>query len=166
MKKALKRSKRRAGISSECTSDVMKTTLVVLSQSADPFPLLKTACNSVLAIWEIAEVLPQDLCVHTCRSNFMDLKRIKSCRRDAQDLARRSCDILNLIAESVKDPSAMSSGIQASIAKFNNLLEDIEAYLNVIQQRSLFKRLTHLIRQEDSLNAFKQRLDEAWKDIV
>ncbi|KAG6896573.1 hypothetical protein C0992_007325 [Termitomyces sp. T32_za158] len=119
LKKALKRSKRRAGISSECTSDAMKTTLVALSQSADPFPLLKTACNSVLAIWEIAEVLPQALSMHTCRSNFMDLKRIKSCRRDAQDLAGRSCDILKLIAESVKDPSAMSPEIQDSIAKFD-----------------------------------------------
>ncbi|KAG6884241.1 hypothetical protein C0992_006673 [Termitomyces sp. T32_za158] len=127
-------------------ADITKTTLVVLGNAAEPLPPLKAACNGILAILEIAE-------------------RMKGCKKDARDLLTHCSYIRHMIADSVEDPEAMSPVIKASTAKIENLLGDIEEHLNVIKKRGWIRRLTHLNRQEGSVNGFKQRLEEVLKDI-
>ncbi|KAG6909991.1 hypothetical protein DXG01_013991 [Tephrocybe rancida] len=128
-------------------SDLTRTSLVALSQSADAFPPLKSICGGVLSIWDTAE-------------------RVKSSRTNAKALALRCHEILNVVADSVVDPSALSPEMNGSLAKFNELLDDIEATLDLIQNQDWGKRLLHLNRHQDQLQKFRYRLDEAHQDLI
>jgi hypothetical protein len=44
-------------------SDVLWTSLCALKDSADAFPPLKSAVGGVVALWEIAEVRTERLCI-------------------------------------------------------------------------------------------------------
>ncbi|KAG6909983.1 hypothetical protein DXG01_013983 [Tephrocybe rancida] len=85
---------------SSSISDVTRTSLLALVQSADAFPPLKSACGCVLTIWDTAE-------------------RVRDSRNNAQALALRCFEILNVVADSVPNPSALSSEMKASLARFN-----------------------------------------------
>ncbi|KAJ7164114.1 hypothetical protein C8R46DRAFT_1351970 [Mycena filopes] len=67
--------------------DILSTSLLALKESADVFPPLRSAVAGVLAVWDIA-------------------RRAKRCKSDAADIAKRTEDIICLIADAVPDPSA------------------------------------------------------------
>ncbi|KAG5341579.1 hypothetical protein C0989_009281 [Termitomyces sp. Mn162] len=123
---------------SSTSSDTIRTCLTALYQSADAFPPLKSVSGSVLAIWDT-------------------VNRIKNCRKSARALAMRCVEILNVIADSVHDPSALSSEMQTSIAKFNDLLTDIRMTLEQMRKQKWITRFVKLDRNEDILSTLDHR---------
>ncbi|KAG6909982.1 hypothetical protein DXG01_013982 [Tephrocybe rancida] len=146
-KKLFKRWRAPFRRTSSSISDVTRTSLVALVQSADAFPPLKSACGGVLAILDTAE-------------------RVRYSRTNAQALAHRCFDILTVVADSTPDLSALSSEMKTSIARFNDLLNEIGAALDPIQKRGWVQRFAHLTRDEDLLQKFRQRLDDARQDLL
>ncbi|KAJ6550991.1 hypothetical protein DFH09DRAFT_1086298 [Mycena vulgaris] len=88
-------------------SDVVWTFLLVLKESADAFPPLKSAVAGVVAVCDIAE-------------------RAKHSKADARDMALRTKVILDVIAEAVPDGSAIPPPMLASIERFTTLLDEIQ----------------------------------------
>ncbi|KAG5717689.1 hypothetical protein E4T56_gene9296 [Termitomyces sp. T112] len=131
---------------SSTSSDTIRTCLTALYQSADAFPPLKSVSGSVLAIWDT-------------------VNRIKNCRKSARALAMRCVEILNVIADSVHDPSALSSEMQTSIAKFNDLLTDIRMTLEQMRKQKWITRFVKLDRNEDILSTLDHRVGELYSDL-
>ncbi|KAG6905940.1 hypothetical protein DXG01_016772 [Tephrocybe rancida] len=110
LKKLFKRWRASFRRTSSSISDVTRTFLPALLQSADAFPPLKSACGSVLAILNTAE---------NAVLTVVNTQRVRDSRTNAQALALCCYDILNVVADSVPDPSALSFEMKASLAKFN-----------------------------------------------
>ncbi|KAJ7461222.1 hypothetical protein FB451DRAFT_1371445 [Mycena latifolia] len=128
-------------------SDVLWTSLLALEQSADAFPPLKSAVGGVKALCDIAE-------------------RAKHSKADAHDIALRTKAILDVIAEAVPDGSAIPLPMLESIERFTVLLEEIRGSIETIALTGVKSRLLHLNRNEGTIKAIKERLDDAYRDFV
>jgi len=124
------------------SADVAKTTLVTLERSADAFPPLKSAVGGVLAVWGAAE-------------------RVKSSKKNAQAVAARCREVLDVLLEVVPDHSNIPPEMLISIDKFTILLKDIQEAIESLQKRRGIDSLLHLNRSEGQLLGFGQRLDNA-----
>ncbi|KAJ7141616.1 hypothetical protein C8R46DRAFT_581795 [Mycena filopes] len=127
--------------------DVLSTSLLALKESADVFPPLKSAVGGVLAVWDIAE-------------------RAKRCKSDAADIAKRTEEIICLIADIVPDPSAIPGPMLKSIESFTSLLTDICATMEKLLLSRGISRVMHLNSTERALQEVKSRLDDAYRDFL
>ncbi|KAG6811335.1 hypothetical protein H0H92_007956 [Tricholoma furcatifolium] len=122
-------------------SDIAKTSLRVLLESADACPPLKSACGGVLA-------------------------RVKGSRSDAEALALRCTDILCIVADCIPDPAEISPIMGAALERFTCIVTDVQAALDQIQHQSWNRRLVNLNRHENDLAALHRRLDDAQHDLM
>ncbi|KAJ7763043.1 hypothetical protein B0H16DRAFT_506330 [Mycena metata] len=127
--------------------DILSTFLVALQQSADAFPPLKSAVGGVLAVVDITQ-------------------RAKHCKSDAQHIARRANEILDLIADAVPDGSAIPPPMELRIERFTTLLNETHATMKAVALTSRFSRFTHLNRNEAVLQGIKLQLDDAYRDFL
>ncbi|KAJ7721923.1 hypothetical protein B0H14DRAFT_582980 [Mycena olivaceomarginata] len=126
--------------------DVMWTSMCALKESADVFPPLKSAVAGVIALWEIAE-------------------RAKHSKDDAQYIAVRTKEIVDLIAEAVPDGSAISPPMLQSIEHFTAVLDDIRCSMEAIAFTGGFSRALRLNRNEGTLQSIKAKLDDEYRDF-
>ncbi|KAJ7466678.1 hypothetical protein B0H11DRAFT_2239848 [Mycena galericulata] len=137
--------------------DALRNSLLALKESADAFPLLKSAVAGVLAVWEIAE-------------------RVKHSQSDACGIALRTQEFLDVVAEAVPDPSVIPAPMLQSIERFTvyvrpfgpdsslfstvmnirvhlriSLLDDIQRRMDAITVTGGVSRVMHLNRNEGVL---------------
>ncbi|KAJ7480289.1 hypothetical protein B0H11DRAFT_2280606 [Mycena galericulata] len=144
--------------------DVLRTSLLALEESARAFPPLKSPVAGVVPVWEIAE-------------------RAKHCKSDACDIALRTQEILDVVAETVPDPlhhscsTVLSDSWCTSVRSvhFFLTLSDIRvqryhfhAAPNVIEKTDTnmtggVSRVMHVNRDDDVLREINKRLDEAYQ---
>ncbi|KAJ7359451.1 hypothetical protein DFH08DRAFT_846125 [Mycena albidolilacea] len=127
--------------------DVLSTSLRALKESSDAFPPLKSAVSGVIVVWEIAE-------------------RAKHSKADACDIAQRTEDILNVVADAVPDPSVISPAMEESLERFTILLDDIRRRMESMALTSVVSRALRLNRNERTLQGIKVQLDYAYRDVV
>ncbi|KAF7343303.1 hypothetical protein MVEN_01762600 [Mycena venus] len=148
--------------------DVVSTALLALKESADAYPPLKSAVGGVLALRDIAQ-------------------RAKHSKSDARDIAQRTEEILDVIADAVPDPSAILTPMLQSIERFTvysliptcisntsmefislprRLLDDISAAMEPIALSGSVSRVVHLNRNERVIRDIKARLDDAYRDFL
>ncbi|KAJ7918533.1 hypothetical protein B0H13DRAFT_2657374 [Mycena leptocephala] len=127
--------------------DVLWTSLRALNESSDAFPVLKSAVGAVVSICDIAQ-------------------RAKHSKSDACDIALRTKEILDVVANAVPDPLAISPPMLQSIMRFTNLLDEIRPRLEAIALTSVILRVVHLNRNEHTLQGIKAQLDDAYRDLV
>jgi len=128
-------------------SDAMWTSLWALKESSDVFPPLKSATGGVVALWEIAE-------------------RAKYSRTDALDIALRTKEILDVIADSVPDGAAIPPPMLQSIERFTVILDEIRCKMEAIALTGRLSRVTHLRRNERTVQGMKAQLDDAYGDFL
>ncbi|KAJ7362701.1 hypothetical protein DFH08DRAFT_950936 [Mycena albidolilacea] len=127
--------------------NLLSTSLHALKESAEAFPPLSSAVGGVLAVWEIAE-------------------RAKHSKSAARDIALRTKDILDVIADAIPDGSIISPSILIRIERFTLLLNEIRCSMEAITLSSGVSRVMHLNRNEQVLRGINLRLDEAYRDFV
>ncbi|KAJ7215924.1 hypothetical protein GGX14DRAFT_606888 [Mycena pura] len=127
--------------------DVVRTSLYALKESADAFPPLKSAVGGVIVVWEIAD-------------------RAKNSKANAREIAMRTKEIVDVVADAVPDPSAISPPMLQSIERFTVLLDEIRCRLEAIALTSTVSRLVHLNSDERALQRIKAQLDDAYRDLV
>ncbi|KAJ7849793.1 hypothetical protein B0H14DRAFT_2764743 [Mycena olivaceomarginata] len=127
--------------------DLLSTSLHALKESAEAFPPLSSAVGGVLAVWEIAE-------------------RAKHSKSAARDIALRTKDILDVIADVIPDGSIISPSMLIRIERFTLLLNEIRRSMEAITLSSGVSRVMHLNRNEQVLRGINLRLDEAYRDFV
>ncbi|KAJ7889110.1 hypothetical protein B0H14DRAFT_2692344 [Mycena olivaceomarginata] len=124
--------------------DVMRTSLYALKESADACPQLKSAVSGVIAVWEIAD--------HS--------------KAEARDIALRTEEIIDVVADAIPDPFAISPPMLQSIGRFAVLLDEIGRHLEAISGTNTVQRIVHLNRNERTLQRIKAQLDDAYRDLV
>ncbi|KAJ7289144.1 hypothetical protein C8J57DRAFT_1493600 [Mycena rebaudengoi] len=127
-------------------SDVLWTSLCALKESADAFPPLKSAVGGVVALWAIAE-------------------RAKHSKSDARDIALRTQEIMNVIADAVPDGSKIPPTMLQSIERFTLMLEEIRVSMEAITATGGVSRAVHLLENEQTVRNIKARLDEQYHDF-
>ncbi|GLB40765.1 hypothetical protein LshimejAT787_0806360 [Lyophyllum shimeji] len=132
---------------SATSADVTKTFVTALRDSADAFPPLKSLAAGVLAVWQTAE-------------------RARSSKLRAKALAERSCRLLGIVADAVKDPNDVPPEMNVVLGNFEILLEDIQRTLKPLQKQNLLKSLPRLNRDQDELDDLNRRLDEAYQSFM
>ncbi|KAJ7801013.1 hypothetical protein B0H14DRAFT_2897342 [Mycena olivaceomarginata] len=108
--------------------DVLWTSILALKESADAFPPLKSAVGGVIVLCDIAE-------------------RTRHCKSGARDIALRTKEILDVIADAVPDPSM----IPPSMLKICSTMEQISLTGSV-------SRFVYLNRNERMLKDIRSRL--------
>ncbi|KAJ7726816.1 hypothetical protein DFH07DRAFT_970347 [Mycena maculata] len=126
--------------------DIVWTSLLALKESADAFPPLKSAVGGVIEICKIAE-------------------RTKHSKSEACDIALRTKEILDLVADAVPDPSHIPAPMLQSIKRFTSILGDIRCRMKEIALSSWRSRLVNLNRNERALQGLKSRLDDTHRDF-
>ncbi|KAJ7434880.1 hypothetical protein B0H11DRAFT_2115934 [Mycena galericulata] len=126
--------------------DALRTTLFALKESADAFPPLKSAVSGVIALCDIAE-------------------RSKHSKSEALDIALRTKEILDVVADAVPDVTKIHPGMRTSIERFAVLLDDIRCRMEVVALTGRVSRLVHLNRNECMLRSIRSQLDEAYQDF-
>ncbi|KAJ7177039.1 hypothetical protein C8R46DRAFT_1078034 [Mycena filopes] len=132
---------------SDAILDGVQTSLVVLKESADAFPPLKSVVGGVLALCDMA-------------------KRAKSSKSQVRQIAVRANRIADVIYNAVPDPQTISDPMRHSIQEFIVLLDEIRPALAVIASTGRFSRLVHINRNERILRTTNTRLDEAYTDFL
>ncbi|KAJ7877830.1 hypothetical protein B0H13DRAFT_2668241 [Mycena leptocephala] len=127
--------------------DILFLTLLALKESADAFPPLKRVMSGVTALFVISE-------------------RAKHCKSDARDIFLRTMTIIDVIADSIPDGSAIPPPLLISIERFTVLLDEIRGSMKVIALSSGVSRIVHLNRNERILQDIKTKLDEGYRDLV
>ncbi|KAF7375846.1 hypothetical protein MSAN_00474700 [Mycena sanguinolenta] len=129
-------------------SDILKTSLLALKESADVFPPLKTAVGGVIALWDIAE-------------------RATHSKAEGRSIAERTQEILDVLADAIPDASAIApSMLESNIDRFTSLLDEIKSGLEQIEHAKTFSRIRRLNRNARTLAELRSRLDEAYMDFV
>ncbi|KAJ7474047.1 hypothetical protein FB451DRAFT_283891 [Mycena latifolia] len=128
-------------------SDVLRTSLAALKESADGFPPLKSAVGGVVAIWDVAE----------------GAKRSKA---DARDIAQRTEAILYVVADAIPDGSVIATPMLQSIERFTILLDEINGTMQQIAHAKTLSRVCHLNRNARTLADMRSRLDDAYRDFI
>ncbi|KAK7059901.1 hypothetical protein R3P38DRAFT_2838442 [Favolaschia claudopus] len=139
----LKPSAKNTGASAQ---DVLSTGLTALRSPADAFPPLKGVVGAVVAILEISE-------------------RITHSKTDAHELARIAVRIQHVLACATPDADMIHDETQQNITRLKGVLQEIEAEINSLTDRSRIYMLTHLNRNEESIQTSKRRLDEALQEF-
>ncbi|KAJ7282495.1 hypothetical protein C8J57DRAFT_1295520 [Mycena rebaudengoi] len=144
----MKLNLRRRGVmrGAKC-QDAIWTSLTALKASSDAFPPLKSVVGAVIAIWEISQ-------------------RIQYIKSEAFQLALRSVEILEILADAIPDPTIIPAPMLASIARFEEVLKDIIAVMSHFMHRSRIWRFIHLNRTEVTLSQFHWHLDNACRDFT
>ncbi|KAJ7206186.1 hypothetical protein C8J57DRAFT_1615083, partial [Mycena rebaudengoi] len=129
--------------------------LGALRDSADAFPPLKSAVGGVVALWEIA-------------------KRAKHSKTDARDIALRTKEILDLIADAV--PTAQIYSTDAAPLCLccpkrrhltgESVLDEIRCSMEAISLSGKASRLVHLGDNERIIQDIKARLDDQYRDFL
>ncbi|KAJ7289141.1 hypothetical protein C8J57DRAFT_1493597 [Mycena rebaudengoi] len=127
-------------------SDILWTSLCALKESADAFPPLKSAVGGVVALWEIAE-------------------RAKHSKTDARDIALRTREIIDVIADAVPDGTKIPPAMLRSIERFTLMLEEIRISMEAITLTGGVSRIAHLPENERRVRDIKARLDEQYHDF-
>ncbi|KAJ7705070.1 hypothetical protein B0H16DRAFT_1901943 [Mycena metata] len=128
-------------------SDAMWTSLWALKESSDAFPPLKSATGGVVALWEITE-------------------RAKYSRTDALDIALRTKEILDVIADSVPDGATIPPPMLKSIKAFTVILGEVRCNLEDIALTAWHSRVVHLRRNERTVQEMKAQLDDVYRDFL
>ncbi|KAJ7814718.1 hypothetical protein B0H13DRAFT_1924639 [Mycena leptocephala] len=128
-------------------SDVLRTSLLALKESSDAFPPLKSAVGGVVALWEIAE-------------------RAKHSKSGARDIAFRTKELLDLVADAVPDPSAISPPMLRSIEQFTVLLDEVRCRMDTVALTNGVSRVLNLTRNERTLQSIRAQLDDTYRDLV
>ncbi|KAK7001886.1 hypothetical protein R3P38DRAFT_1774583 [Favolaschia claudopus] len=126
---------------------VAVTSLHVLAQSADAFPPLKSVVGGVRALCDIAQ-------------------RAKHFKVEAIEVALRSKDILDIIADAVPDGSQIPQPMLQSINRFTLLLDDVRLEMEQLARTGMTARLLHVDRNEQTLRSLRVRLDNAYQDLL
>ncbi|KAJ7200960.1 hypothetical protein C8J57DRAFT_421891 [Mycena rebaudengoi] len=121
--------------------------LCALRDSADAFPPLKSAVGGVVALWEIA-------------------KRAKHSKTDARNIALRTKEILDLIADAVPDGSDIPPPMLQSIERFAVILDEVRCSMEAVSFSSKASRLVHLRDNECIIQDIKARLDDQYRDFL
>ncbi|KAJ7087437.1 hypothetical protein C8R44DRAFT_820106 [Mycena epipterygia] len=127
--------------------DVLWTSILALKESADAFAPLKSVVGGVIAIWDIAE-------------------RAKHSKAAAEDIARRTKEILDVIADTVPDPAAIPPPMLYHIQRFEVLLDEIKCAMEKISLTGGVSRLVHLNHNEHIPQGIKAQLDDAYRDFL
>ncbi|KAJ7034622.1 hypothetical protein C8F04DRAFT_1101597 [Mycena alexandri] len=127
--------------------DLLWTSLTALETSSDAFPALKGVVGAVVAVSKISQ-------------------RVKHSKKEARELAQRTVDLLERLADAIPDPTEISDHMLNNIARFESVLEEIQAEMSQLASRGLRWRLMHLNRNEDSLRKFNSLLDEASRGFL
>ncbi|KAK7040030.1 hypothetical protein R3P38DRAFT_2902903 [Favolaschia claudopus] len=138
--------KKGAAAFADTSSDVLRTSLNALKESAEGFPPLKGAVGGVIAVWDVAE-------------------RAKHSKAEALRIARRTQTILGEIAGAVPDPTTIDPPILDSILRFTDLVYEIRRDIEVVVKAKRLTRLTHLNRHERMLTDMRDRLEIAYNDF-
>ncbi|KAJ7289143.1 hypothetical protein C8J57DRAFT_426932 [Mycena rebaudengoi] len=146
-KAKLKRPNQVSSRNGSTFSDILWTSLCALKDSADAFPPLKSAVGGVVALWEIAE-------------------RAKHSKADARDIALRTQEIIDVIADAVPDGSKIPLAMLQSIERFTLMLEEIRVSMEVITLTGGVSRVVHLSENERTVQDIKVRLDEQYRDFL
>ncbi|KAJ7087448.1 hypothetical protein C8R44DRAFT_893158 [Mycena epipterygia] len=93
--------------------DVLWTSILALKESSDAFAPLKSVVEDMSAIWDIAE-------------------RAKHSKAAAEDIARRTKDIIDVIADAISDPALIPPVILRRIERFEVLLDEIKCSMERI----------------------------------
>ena len=109
---------------------------------------------------------------------------MKNSKTNAQILLNRSVEILEILADALPDPSDIPSPMLISINRFEKyvfryqavfnshdvfcprLLLEIEDAMKPLTKQRPLKSLLHLNRNEDTLDDFHRRLDEAFQSFM
>ncbi|KAJ7912591.1 hypothetical protein B0H13DRAFT_1874694 [Mycena leptocephala] len=126
--------------------DLLLTSLRSLKESADAFPPLSSVVGGVLAVWDIAE-------------------RAKHSKSDARDIALRTKEILDVIADAVPDGSNIPPQMLIRIERFTVLLAEIRCLMEEMALSGI-SRIVHLNRNEKVLQRIKARLESAYRDFL
>ncbi|KAJ7106226.1 hypothetical protein C8R44DRAFT_858312 [Mycena epipterygia] len=127
--------------------DLLYTSLTALRASSDAFPPLKSVVGAVTSVLEISQ-------------------RVTHSKKDARQLARRTVEILEALADAIPDPAAIPDPMLASIKRFERTLEDIKTEMCLLMKRGRMWRLRHLNRSEGALLNFNRRLDDASREFT
>jgi len=127
--------------------DVLWTSLYALKESADAFPPLKSAVSGVVALCEIAE-------------------RAKHSKSDACDVALRTKEIVDVIADAVPDGSDIPPPMLRSIERFTVTLDEIRSSMEAIALTRGLSRFVHLRDNESTVQNIKARLDDEYRDFL
>ncbi|KAJ7289151.1 hypothetical protein C8J57DRAFT_1493607 [Mycena rebaudengoi] len=123
-------------------SDILWTSLCALKDSADAFPPLKSAVGG-------------GGCV-----------RAKHSKADARDIALRTQEIIDVIADAVPDGSKIPPAMLQSIERFTLMLEEIRVSMEAITLTGGVSRVVHLSENERTVRDIKARLDEQYRDFL
>ncbi|KAJ7438518.1 hypothetical protein B0H11DRAFT_2293800 [Mycena galericulata] len=126
--------------------DALRTALFALKESAAAFPPLESAVGGVIALCNIAE-------------------RSKHSKSEAHDIALRTKEILDVVADAVPDVTKIHPDMRTSIERFTVLLDDIRYRMEAVALTGRVSRLVHLNRNERMLRDIKSQLDEAYQDF-
>ncbi|KAJ7034618.1 hypothetical protein C8F04DRAFT_1183159 [Mycena alexandri] len=81
-------------------------------------------------------------------------------------IAQRTVDLLERLADAIPDPTEISDHMLNNIARFESVLEEIQAEMSQLANRGLRWRLMYLNRNEDSLRKFNSLLDDASRGFL
>ncbi|KAJ7087456.1 hypothetical protein C8R44DRAFT_991329 [Mycena epipterygia] len=146
-KKLPSETRKPKSLTSHALPDVLWTSTLALKESADAFPPLKSVVGCVVVLWEIAE-------------------RAKHSKAAAEDIARRTKEILDVIADAVPDPAAIPPPMLHRIERFEVLLDKIKCSMEEIMLTGGVSRLVHLNHNERVLQNIKIQLDDAYRDFL
>ncbi|KAJ7908695.1 hypothetical protein B0H13DRAFT_2661923 [Mycena leptocephala] len=133
----------KAGANAGATSqDLLWTSLTALRTSSDAFPPLKGVVGAVVAILETSQ-------------------RVAHSKKEAFQLAKRSVELLEMLADVISDRGAIPEPMLASIVRLESILEEIKIEMIRLANRGRLWRLNHLNRNEGALWKFNRRLDDA-----
>ncbi|KAJ7708023.1 hypothetical protein B0H16DRAFT_663940 [Mycena metata] len=90
----------------------------------------------------------------------------KNSKTDARDIALRTKEIIDVIADAVPDGSDIPPTMLQSIERFTIALEEIRIRMEAVALTGGLSRLTHLRRNEHTLQAIKARLNQEYQDFL
>ncbi|KAF7371532.1 hypothetical protein MVEN_00008000 [Mycena venus] len=127
--------------------DVLWTSLYALKDSADAFPPLKSAVSGVVALCEIAE-------------------RAKHSKSDARDVALRTKEIIDVVADAIPDGSEISPLMLRSLERFRVTLDEIRSSMEAIALARGLSPFMHLRANERTIQSIKAQLDDEYHDFL
>ncbi|KAJ7206169.1 hypothetical protein C8J57DRAFT_1615023 [Mycena rebaudengoi] len=120
---------------------------------------LKSVVGGAVAIWDIAELT--------------SAQRAKRSRTEARDIALRTKEIVDLIADAVPDPSEIPPSMLLSIDGFtlinsspSSALDEIRCGMEAIELSGSLSCLVHLNRHDRTIQGIKTRLDAEYRDFL
>ncbi|KAJ7434895.1 hypothetical protein B0H11DRAFT_697446 [Mycena galericulata] len=117
------------------------------SRTPSAFPDALRTTLGVIALCDIAE-------------------RSKHSKSEARDIALRTKEILDVVADAVPDVTKIHPDMRTSIERFAVLLDDIRCRMEAVAITGRISRLVHLNRNECVLRSIRSQLDDAYRDFL